>query len=223
MSSRDVTSFTEGWTVFHQARTVFTVLLLVAMVINIVIFILARFTSLAHHPMPSIPVAVSTTTPPLFRSPASAPARVEPGTKSEEKWHTMFSALMMITSVVSIICVIFLVFCALLGVMMIIAGQAPGAGSAAAAFFWGVMMVVLLLPWGGIFPQIACLPCGSPFREMQQNIQAGVSASWTTQLVLWVRYFIYPILIILADILYFGRTSQANTQVASVRYMESSP
>ncbi len=208
MWTKTQASFADGWKVFYQLRTVFAVLLILTMAVNIGVFITAKFTRLVLPQEASQPAATAA-------QPATAPtAQPSDVTPEMVRWRMIFRIAMDVTAVVAIVSVAFLVFCALLGVMMIVAGQLPGAGLASAAFFWAVLMVVLLLPWSNLLPQANCLPIGVPaFNDMRTNLLQSDPSFSVSQIDLWLRYVVYPLVVLLITILYLGRTSQANRQI----------
>ncbi len=203
-------SFAEGWTVFFQARTVFVVLMIIAMVINLGIFGTARFAKkLILYPQDP------TATRPAVQV---QPVPDQAATTRSDKWKTAFSGLMTFTTVLAIVSAIFLVFCALVGIMMIIAGQFPGAGMATGAFFWAAGMVALLLPWSAMLPQASGLPVGVPsFGNISNDIfQSRLSnATLWMEILLWLKFALYPVIILLMSLMYYKRTNQANSQLLS--------
>jgi len=207
MLTKSQTSFAEGWKVFYQVRTLFVVLLMVSMAVNIGIFITAKFSK----------VVIPRTTRVNVVEPTTTAAVTQPNAREEinpemARWQKIFRIAMDVTAVVGTGSAIFLVFCALVGLMMIIAGQTPGAGFVAGAFFWAVLMVVVLLPWSSLMPSICCLPVGLPgFNAMQGSMMSCGSAG--CQVNLWLRFVVYPLLVLLITVLYLVRTNQANKQI----------
>jgi hypothetical protein len=131
-------------------------------------------------------------------------------------WETIFAGLMTFTGILALVGAIFLVFTAVIGIMMIIAGQLPGAGLVSGAFFWAAGLVALLLPWATMLPQASCLPVGvASFNEMYNAIYQTrfSSATWWTEVALWLRYVLYPVIILMMTWMYFQRTGRANTQI----------
>jgi hypothetical protein len=131
-------------------------------------------------------------------------------------WETIFTGLMTFTGILALVGAIFLAFSAVIGIMMIIAGQLPGAGLVSGAFFWAAGLVALLLPWATMLPEASCLPVGvASFGDMYNAIyQTRFStANWWTEVALWLRYVLYPVIILLMTWMYFQRTGRANTQI----------
>ncbi len=227
MMSKSTSSFADGWKVFYQARTLFTILLILAMAVNIAIFIVAGYTNLLK------PILTPAANAPLCRlsllgrSPASAPASMPVAggminkyspeqVARAQRWSDAFSSIMTLTAIIALVSAIFLLFCALVGLMMIIAGQLPGAGSICGAFFWAVGIIVLLLPWSNMLSGTVMLPLGiAGFSSLKSSLMtvSGQSVSWFAYVPLWFKFVIYPILIILFAIMYFGRTGQSNLQI----------
>jgi hypothetical protein len=224
MMNKNQLSFAEGWTVFCQARTVFVALVMIAMVINLGIFGTARFAKkLITYPQTPISFG-SRVMPGLTTSRAAIP--VQPVVKESketielnqrsETWKAIFTGLMTFTAILALVGAIFLFFNALIGIMMIIAGQLPGAGWVAGAFFWAAGLVALLLPWATMLPQASCLPVGvASFGDMYAAIFQTrlASAGWWMEASLWLRYVLYPVIILLMSVMYFQRTGRANTQL----------
>lgn len=239
MNNRTLSGFLDGWGVLYQVRTFFVIILVVAMVINIAVFATAKFSNLVSYRsaiMPFMPAHPPTASAPAgITAPTTLPDRLGfLGTPREgndvdprsEKWEAFFSALLTMTGVITVAAAFFLVFCALLAVMMIVAGQLPGAGLITGAFFWAVLLVVLILPWCSFIPLVSCLPSVvAPFSAMKASI-AGTQipdANWIRQIPIWVQYVVYPIVVILIGIMYFGRFSQANSQIASIQPLPEQP
>ncbi len=230
MTNGKALSFIDGWKVFYQARTLFSVLLILVMIVNIAIFITVSYSDIIK------PVLVTDATAPACymcplagqtlatsSAPATLPVSVMSGKKysssqiaKAHRWSDAFSSIMLLTSVIGVVCAIFLVFCAIVGLMIIISGQLPGAGPVCGAFFWAVGIIVLLLPWSDMFPSSVFLPLGiAGFSQMKSSLSmlSMSSGSWLSYVPLWFKFVIYPILIVLFTVMYFGRTSQSNLQI----------
>lgn len=269
--------YADGWRIIYQARTVFAVLLLIAVLINLTVFFVAKFSGLtksantpiivqpvfpgfspmcpamvtkptsaapAKSPATAAPAKSSVTAPPTDTQPSTAPATpatpkpsvnqlsgrsartAEPPADLDRalKWYSIFSNVMTLTSIIALVSIIFMVFCALAGMMMIVAGHLPGAGSITSAFFWSIGIVALLLPWTNFIPQATCLPIGIPaFTDIQASLRETCSAAGcglrddlASIIQLWVKYVVFPIIIILIDILYLARTRQAATDISAM-------
>lgn len=238
--------YAEGWGIIYQARTVFAILLLVALVINLAVFFVAKFSGLtqsgdrpiivqpflstlapcALHEEPA--KATSTATAPTTQSAAPAvPDTVRTGEVPADldravKWYSVFSNIMDLTAIIALVSIIFMVFCALSGMMMIIAGHMAGAGFITSAFFWSVGIIALLLPWSNFLPHAACLPIGIPnFVDIQASLlQTCSDTACKTQdlagvIQLWIRFVVFPIIVILIDLMYIKRFNQAAAQIRS--------
>jgi hypothetical protein len=157
------------------------------------------------------------------RGPFPAPV-VAKDVTSAMRWYNVFENVMNMTAIVTMISVFFMVFCALLGIMMLAAGQLPGADAVAKAFFWAIAIVAFILPWDTILPQVVCLPIGlANFFDIQQSLRDLVSGCDVDSKVChmgmifqqWVKFVVIPVLVILIDIAYLRRTSQANKLVTT--------
>jgi hypothetical protein len=270
--------YADGWRIIYQARTVFAVLLLIAVLINLAVFFVAKFSGLtksadmpiivqpflpgfspmcpaiAAKPMSAAPTKSAATPAPAKSTPATAPAATQqaapvPATPATPKtsvnkvpskaevtferpadldralkWYSTFSNVMTLTSIIALVSIIFMVFCALAGMMMIVAGHLPGAGSITSAFFWSIGIVALLLPWTNFIPQATCLPIGiAAFTDIQASLRetcsgagCGMSSDLASIIQLWVKYVVFPIIIILIDIMYLTRTRQAATDIRTM-------
>jgi hypothetical protein len=262
MDIKTQSSFADGWKILYQARTVFAILLIVALVANLAVFFAARFggmTKPGNLPVMVCPVVCPVGGPMMATAPADLPETEEAAEpvkeeKTEEaattapaaevaevkvtvpttrpvgcvmsvpaglekamRWYNTFSNVMKLTAVIALVSVVFLVACGLLGVMMLVAGQLPGAGSLTSAFFWAIGIVVLMLPWSTLLPHVTCLPIGIPsFSEIQLSLSSrvGTSESWLTTAILvfqtWAKFVVIPVLIILLDLMYLKRTKEAD-------------
>ncbi len=220
-------SFREGWNIFYQARTLFVTLLIISMVVNIAIFLTAKYSKLLTPILtPSGDAVVSC---PLTTScPSIVPLAVNSYSNTDmarsNRWSEAFKGMLTITGIISVVSAIFLVFCGFIGLMMLIAGQLPGAGKICAAFFWGVGLLVLLLLWSNMLPNSAGLPVGiTGFTELQSSLlSANISSgAWIGQITLWLRFVIYPLIIILLTIVYLRRTMQANMEISPQESIET--
>ncbi len=228
MSGKASGSFIDGWKVFYQARTLFSALLILAMIVNIAIFITVSYSNIIK------PILVSErSAPACYMCPltgsgttASAPATLPVSALASKyssaqidkarRWSNVFSSMMLLTAIIGIVSAIFLLFCALVGLMIIISGQLPGAGPICGAFFWAVGIIVLLLPWSNMLPSTVLLPLGiTGFSSLKASLSvvSVSSGHWAAYIPLWFKFAIYPILIILFTVMYFGRTSQSNLQI----------
>ncbi len=237
MNGKVSNSFIDGWRVFYQARTIFVALLILVMVVNIAIFIATSYSDIVK------PVLVTDSMGPgpagcyacpllslgakTASAPATLPVSVMPNKQYSQtqiskarRWANAFSSVMLLTGVIGVVSAIFLLFCAAIGLMMIISGQLPGAGPVCGAFFWSVGIIVLLLPWSNIFPSGVFLPLGvAGFAQLKASMSAVLlsSGSWVAYIPLWFKFVVYPILIILFAVMYFGRTSQSNLQIMATQ------
>jgi hypothetical protein len=141
------------------------------------------------------------------------------------KWYAIFSNVMNLTGIVSLVSILFMVFTALAGIMMIIAGRLPGAGQVTSAFFWSIGIVALLLPWPNFIPQAACLPIGiADFSSLHASLTQLACGGGSCPLAenvasivqVWVRFVLFPVIIFLIDIMYLARTRQAAIQIRAL-------
>ncbi len=235
-NSKTITSFTDGWRVLYQARTVFSILLIIVLLVNIGLFITAWRSPNLIRPVvgnacmlaePKNPTSLPSTAPAV--SPASASPELTAQAEVSTKYTTIFSNLLTMTQIVALVSVVFLLFCALLGILMVIAGQLPGAGVLTGAFFWAVGIVALVLPWSNILPQCMYLPLGMPaFNELHSALHLtsvcgeGIGHA-AAQVSMWLKFVVFPVIIILFDVLYIWRTRQADNQIDQAPQMIETP
>jgi len=220
MATRTENSFFEGWSIVYQMKTIFAVLLIIAMAINLAVFVLTRFQVLVKlPPKPVIAAGIGLSTQSAI--PTATQRRPAPGMDvnaetDTNKWEAVFNTLTVLASIVALVSVVFLVLCALLAVMLVVAGGLPGAGALTAAFFWAVALAALILPWCNLIPQMGCMPSIlSHFRVILTETASSVySGSWMDEILLWLRFVVYPLLIVLIGVLYFGRFNQANRSMS---------
>lgn len=219
-SSKASGSFAECWRILAQARVVFSVFLIAAMVINLAIFFWVYFkkplTPLIDAQALSIAGAPVPTTMPTQTVDPDALA-------SARNQRRIFKNIMYFTGVLAVMGIVFMLFCALLGLLTLIAGNLPGAGAVTSAFFYALAgALLMLLNWCDILGQsVACLafPCGvvtfdhlfGAIRDITTSTGGSVSMS----LGLWLRFVVYPVLILLFAVMYLGRTGQAHAQMSA--------
>ncbi len=145
--------------------------------------------------------------------------------QSAMRWYNVFENVMNMTAIVTLLSVFFLVFCAMIGLMMVLAGQLPGAGALAKAFFWAIAIIAFLFPWDTFLPQVVCLPIGlTSFLDIQLSLNEVLTRTDCsssnicfigTVFQQWVKFVVIPLLVILIDIAYLRRTFQANREIIS--------
>jgi len=216
-TSRAQASFAEAWQAFYRARAFFAVVLMIVMAVNIAVFLTVRFGGVIKPPVKPTTTAPGWTS--LSTTQTSSMEKNEASFARSEAWRASFKIVMTLTAFVAIVMVVFMVFCALLGVMVLIAGQLPGAGAVVSAFLWSLLAALLLL-WAPLLSHIVTnmTVIGLPsFDDLQNGYAMSLSAYATpaTHVSLWIGFLVYPILIILISIMYLGRTSQAHAQVSA--------
>ncbi len=227
MEEKVNSSFIEGWWVMFRARTVFATLLIIAMLVNVAVFIAVKYGKLSGEvilPLPSAGAKVDIPAPegrvpkekavqpqpPMPLPPTPPPGNLPVGVDSP--WLKICRGAVNIASIVSIISVVFLIFCSLVGLLMIIVARSPGAGAISASLFWAVGIVVLVLPWSGFLPFLVGMPTGGVvnFDVLVREAKLNDSLSVVIE---WLRYGVYPLLIVLFTVVYLKRTSQANLDI----------
>jgi hypothetical protein len=221
-TSRAQASFAEAWQAFYRARALFAGVLMIVMAVNIGVFLTVMFGGVIKPP-----VKQSATAPATIGAGVTVPSTTKPVSMEKdevslarsEAWRASFKIVMTLTAFVAIVMVVFMVFCALLGVMVLIAGQLPGTGAVVSAFLWSLLAALLLL-WAPLLSHIVSnmTIIGLPsFGDLQNGYTMNLSAyaTWSTTVSLWIGFLVYPILIILISIMYLGRTSQAHAQVSA--------
>jgi len=205
-------SFAEAWSVLYQARTLFTILLIISMGANIAVFLAVRFAGVVD-PLVGVPIGVvpeKAVGTPSETMPAGKTIDVE-SLQRANWWASGFRAAMTFTSMLAIVSVIFMAFCALVGVMVLISAGLPGAGAAVSGFFWALAAGVLLLPW----IRLIDLPIGlSQFEELLSAYRTSNLAG-EQPIIFWVQHLAFPVILILFSIMYLGRTSQAHAQMSA--------
>ena len=223
-SSKSSSSFGQAWRVLGQARVVFSVFLIAAMVINLAIFMWVYFKK------PLAPLidaqTVSVVVPPAGAESAttqSADADADADARaSARRQADIFKNVMYFTGVLGVVGITFMLFCALVGLMVLIAGNLPGAGAVTSAFFYALAgAMLMLLNWGDILGRsVACMafPCGVVTFDQLFGVMREIGSAGSTlglSLGLWVRFVVYPVLILLFAVMYLGRTGQAHAQMSA--------
>jgi len=88
-----------------------------------------------------------------------------------------------------------------------------------AGYFWSLTALVLLLPWHHLGPAISN-SLAPRFRRDAQGVEMTVNApgEMIQQAALWVRFVVYPLIIIFVTIMFMSRTAAATNQMlASAR------
>lgn len=269
MNSKAIGSFTESWQVLTVARTVFGVLLVAAMLINLGLFLWSfwgnpidpvlqtRIVPPMCGPMgpgamypatgqgmmaPGMPGekpadAAATTAEAAASQPATSPATdaatiakttptIKPTVDSEtmaeaRRYEQVFGYAMKFSAVLSILGVTFMLFSGMLGVMVLVAGQQPGAGAATGAFFYAVFAgLLLLVNWAQMLGGISVFPNGlADYYMLTDALRLVKIDAETTPMCLklgaWLQQCAYPALVLLSALMYLGKSAKANSQVAA--------
>lgn len=212
-TSKATGSFAEAWQLLYRARTLFAILLLLAMVVNIAVLLTVRFTGLVD---PLIKKQVFGSCSPV-EGPAPTSGPIErtdtSNIESAHRYVGAFQAVMTLTNGIAIVAVIFMMFCALVGVMTLIAAHLPGAGAMVGGFFWALAAAAFMLPW----QRLLAVPVGLlSFDDLLNTYRdACTASSWYPHMTLWVQFVLYPLVLILFTVMYLGRTSQAHAQMSA--------
>ena len=216
-------SFAEAWKVLYRARTLFAAFLILAMILDVAVFLTVRFSGtldpLIQFGRLTAPMGGFENAPGEGPSPASS-ASVDVSSLSKARQREgQFRSVMFFAAVLAVVGVTFMALCAVLAVMVLVAGNLPGAGAATGSFFYAAGAALwLLLPWGQILGYGTSLPVGVPtFTQLLTAYQVTMdpSAGWDAQIGLWVRHVVYPAVIFLLTIAYLLRTSQAQAQMSA--------
>jgi len=219
-SSKSSSSFGQAWQIISQARVVFAILVIAAMIINLAIFFWVYFGTPVDALVDRRAVDV-----PSYHELTSAPASVEAEPvdleilRKARTWSTVFTTAMQFSGVLAILGVTFMLFCALLGVMVLIAGNLPGTGAVTSAFFYALGAVLLLcLNWSEMLGEVLVFPEGiATFDRLLDSIRldAMPETRWSFAVSVWIRYVLYPLIAVLITVMYLGRTGQAHAQMSA--------
>ena len=208
-------SFAQAWNVLNQAKLIFAALLILAVVIDVACFFAVRLGKVTRPGLAPIPATYTAlidddapaATMPAEQAPSADPA-VGDTESSSSTWVFLIALAMNLSRILAMVAIAFLLFCAMLMVMVLIAGHLPGAGPAVSAFFWAVFLVVLILPWFSLIP--------ATLDELENALEpmlTGGDWSWLSEISLWIRFVAYPLIAGLVTVMYLGRLSQANLQI----------
>jgi len=240
--SKAVVGFVDSWKILYRGRTFFSVFLIGAMVANVVVFLwvlLGGPVDALKHPAalygcpPLTPGMVPSTRP--FTAPTTGPAAAfveafsdeamptQEEINSAQQWRQIFTVIMFVAGILAILGAVFMTACALLGVMVLVAGGLPGSGFATSAFFYVVGAALwLLLPWEEALSGTVYMPVGVlNFQDLFYAYRGSNPGDWLTFASLIVKYVVYPVVLILLAVMYLGRTSQANSVVVAATRPET--
>ncbi len=208
-------SFAQAWNVLNQAKLIFAALLILALVIDMACFLAVRFGKVTRSglaPIPATYKALTDDDAPAATMPAKQAQSADPAVGDDESssstWVSLIALAMNLSRILALVAVGFLLFCAMLMVMVLIAGHMPGAGPAVSAFFWAVFLVVLILPWFSLIPATL-----DQLDNALEPMFTGGDWSWISEISVWIRFVAYPLIAVLVTVMYLGRLSQANLQI----------
>jgi hypothetical protein len=185
----------------------------------------------ADTPATILPGAAATTAPASQPATASMPTcgpmsckPIAPTVDSEtmaeaQRYQQVFAHVMKFSGMLSILGVTFMVLAGLMGVMVLVAGQQPGAGSATSAFFYAVFAgLLLLVDWSRMLGDIPVFPNGlADANAMMDALRLVKIDAETTprclKLGAWLQQCAYPAIVLLAALMYLGKSAKANSQV----------
>lgn len=208
IASNASSSFTESWQLLYRARSLFAGLLILAMVLNVAAMLAVSVGHVIDQPQPTVAPTTAATVDPAPAEPNHAPV-----------WAAVIRIVMAVTAVLATVAAIFMLFSALVGLMILIAGGMPGTAPVTSSFFWALLAVVLLT-WAPLLSHVVAdmtVIGTATFENLETTykLTLGEYATFSTHIPLWIGFCAYPIIIILIAVMYLGRTAQANAQITA--------
>jgi hypothetical protein len=193
--------YSEAMRSVRAAKNIFWWLIILAVVVQIAIFVLMAFGGV----LDALPEARLTATQ-SARGPATSPS---PEAQDNAcRWRTTFTIVLAVTEFMAMAMGILLALSLLLAVNVALTGRLGGLSLLISAFFWSLVLLLLaLIPWGHVFKQ-SVLP-GALFRYEDlcratcyvRGSWGAVDVTWTERLFYYGRFLAYPVLVVLIALL----------------------
>lgn len=140
-----------------------------------------------------------------------------------ETWRRIMETGLPIAGIVAVACAIILVPLTMIGVQVNLVSRLPGLPAAISAFYWSLITLVLMLPWGrllgGVFAEkIPWVFCS------YKDIEAAATALSDPAVPpgqVWLRFLVWPAIVLLAAWICGGRFGNAYWQVVGLAEMQA--
>ena len=183
----------ESLAAFRSIRTakhILALLIVLCILMQMMGFVLVRFTDVVGPLSAAATVAEKTTSKPI-----AAVAAVE----EQTTWESILNWVLPGTRRVALVACLLMAVAALFATQLSLVERAGGVGGFVSAFFWSILLLAMLIPWRPILD--SSVFCGSMFTL--NTVQAAtsriksLSATALDQTAYYLRYIIYPLLTLL--------------------------
>jgi hypothetical protein len=190
----------------RMAKTVFWMLVWVALVTQLVCFILVQFAGILDTPPPAGAAAGATrpATEPIGPTTRAVPSPPEPANTEIELRRRTIECLMPVAQVVGLGAAVLLSLSLLVTLLVALVGGLGGARGFTSSLFWSLLLLMLLVPWQHMFPDALASGVLTDLGRMQSAIEgvrpqydAGKYFSYA-MILHFIRFLVYPVIALLA-------------------------
>jgi len=174
----------------RAAKHIFALLIVLCILVQMMGFVLVRFTDVVG-PLPAAAAAADKTT----TDPIAAVAAVE----EQTTWKSILHWILPGARRVALVACLLMAVTALFATQLSLVERAGGVGGFVSAFFWSILLLAMLVPWQRILD--SSVFCGVMFNlDTVQTATSRIkspSATAVDQIVYYLRYIVYPLLALL--------------------------
>jgi len=193
----------------RRAKNVLTLILLLALLLQLAIFFIARYTTLITPPMISVTTSIT-----------AAPTTV-PAVANQPNRYDLFHYLLGGSIFLGLVCTIMLAVVLLLIVKIMLVGRLIGVARVTSAFVWTLLLLLLLFPWQAFlrnadFTSREFMIPGVLYTWDELRVRvigAGTSSLPLDQLILfWARFAAWPVVALVLLLVIHARSNRGMRQ-----------